>query len=246
LESRGATYDDLPRSYQRRIDECPVTLFLIQPGTPDEVKYSIFRRINTGGMTLTFQEIRNAMAKPRLREYLKRLAQDAYMKKTIGAKTKRMQDQELALRFLAFYSMDYLKSKKNITVFLDEMMEELEKMNQTELNVLEADFRTALKRSWDVFGEIAFEKLTDNGESIKRKKKNATLFEVWTVALARLSEEEINTLVAKKEILQKRHVQLITHDEMYFRSITVSTQTKNSYKIRCDKVQELIDEVLDA
>uniref|UniRef100_UPI004057B880 GmrSD restriction endonuclease domain-containing protein n=1 Tax=Candidatus Electronema sp. TaxID=2698783 RepID=UPI004057B880 len=123
----GKTYDDLPRPHQRRIDECSVTLFLIQPGTPDEVKFSIFRRVNTGGLTLNFQEIRNALTSQILRDYLRELAGDTYMKKTIGTKTKRMQDQELVLRFLAFYTMDYSQSKKNITVFLNEMMKVLEK-----------------------------------------------------------------------------------------------------------------------
>ncbi len=69
-------YGDLSRTYTRRIDECPVTLFLVQPDTPDEVKYSIFRRINTGGMTLNNQQIRNAMAKPQIRTFLRRLASD--------------------------------------------------------------------------------------------------------------------------------------------------------------------------
>ncbi|CAK8722532.1 DUF262 domain-containing protein [Candidatus Electrothrix aarhusensis] len=242
----GATYDDLPRTYQRRIDECSITIFLIQPGTPDEVKYSIFRRINTGGLTLNFQEIRNALASPRLRSYLRGLSKNKYMKKTIGANTKRMQGQELALRFLAFYTMNYLETKKNITVFLDEMMVKLEEMNKDELNLLGEKYRTALKRSWNIFGETAFEKITDNGETVKRRRKNSTLFEVWTVALARLSEDGIDRLAAKKEILQKKHIRLITNDEIYFRSITFSTQTKNSYRIRCEKVQKLINEVLDA
>ncbi|CAK8716972.1 hypothetical protein KKHLCK_06120 [Candidatus Electrothrix laxa] len=174
------------------------------------------------------------------------MSEDEYIKKTIGAKTKRMQGQELVLRFLAFYTMDYLKSKKNITVFLDEMMAELEETNQEQLDVLEKKYRTALKRSWDIFGETAFEKIAHNGDSIKRKRKNSTLFEVWTVTLARLSEDEMNTLIAHKETLREKHIQLTTHDEIYFRSITFSTQTKGSYKTRCEKVQGLIDEVLDA
>jgi len=35
---KGKGYDALPRPYKRRIDESPVTLFLIQPGTPDPVR----------------------------------------------------------------------------------------------------------------------------------------------------------------------------------------------------------------
>ncbi|WP_417912793.1 DUF262 domain-containing protein [Candidatus Electronema sp. TJ] len=242
----GKTYEDLPRTYQRRIDECSVTLFLIQPGTPDEVKFSIFRRVNTGGLTLNFQEIRNALTSQKLRNYLRELAGDTYMKKTIGAKTKRMQDQELVLRFLAFYANDYRQSKKNITVFLDEMMKKLEKMSQTELDNLAEIFRSSVKRSWDVFGDTAFEKITENGSGIRRNLKNSTLFEVWTVALARLSEEEMKTLEAKKAVLQEKHIQLMSEDDMYFQSITFSTQKKSFYQIRCDRVQKLIDEVLHA
>ncbi|MCP4294808.1 MAG: DUF262 domain-containing protein, partial [Proteobacteria bacterium] len=110
----GMKYDELHRTYKRRIDECPVTLFLIQPGTPEAVKYSIFRRINTGGLVLTDQEIRNAMVRPAIRKYLEELASYEYLKKTIGDQSRRMVDQELVLRYLAFQFMDYEQSKKNI------------------------------------------------------------------------------------------------------------------------------------
>ena len=113
-EFNGKTYEELPRTYKRRIDECTVTLFLIQPGTPEKVKYSIFRRINTGGLVLTDQEIRNAMARPSVRRYLERLADNEYLKKTVGDQKKRMIDQELVLRFLSFYTMDYGEKRRTI------------------------------------------------------------------------------------------------------------------------------------
>ena len=121
----GMKYEDLPRTYKRRIDECVVTLFLIQPGTPSAVKYSIFRRINTGGLVLNDQEIRNAMANPAVRKYLEKLANDQFLIKTIGDQSRRMVDQEMVLRYLAFRFMDYEHSKKNIAPFLDEMIEKL-------------------------------------------------------------------------------------------------------------------------
>jgi hypothetical protein len=251
-ELSGKTYDELSRTYKRRLDECPITLFLIQPGTPDKVKYSIFKRINTGGLTLNFQEIRNALTSDAVRKYLKRLSEDDYMRKTFVSKFKRMQGQELVLRFLAFYAMDYQESKKNITVFLDEMMETMERMNASELESLETAFRTAIKRSWDIFGETAFEKINPSS-STKRRRKNPVLFEVWTTSLAKLSEDETKILIAKKEILKEKHTELITKSGQenttkndYFQSITYSTQTRDSYRIRCTKVKELINEVLNA
>lgn len=242
-EFDGKDYAELPRTHQRRIDECPITLFLIQPGTPDEVKYSIFRRINTGGLVLNNQEIRNAMAKPDLRQYIENLANDGYLKKIIGEQ-KRMLDQELVLRFLAFYEMDYEHGSKNITTFLDKMMDTLKKSNSLKRTLLKNAFSKAIKRSWELFGEAAFEKRTRNAEN-RRRRKNTTLFEVWTVALARLSNEEAEKLIKFRDIIQEKHLDMMTNDNDYFRAITFSTQKKENFRIRHERVKRLIREVLN-
>jgi hypothetical protein len=242
---KGCGYDNLPRTYKRRIDECPVTLFLIQPGTPEAVKYSIFRRINTGGLTLNDQEIRNAMAKPAIRQFLEQLAGDAYLKKNIGDQSRRMVDQELVLRFLAFQFMDYGQSKKNISTFLDGMINKLESASHEELDLYKSSFETAIQRCWLIFMETAFEKST-TGETSKRRRKNSTLFEVWTNALAGLSENETEQLIKRKNMLIQNHLDLMANDNDYFRSITYSTQKKDHFHIRKSKVAQIIREVLDA
>jgi len=242
---KGKGYDDLPRTYQRRIDECPVTLFLIQPGTPDPVKYSVFRRINTGGLVLNNQEIRNAMTKPGIRKYLEDLAADEYLKKAIGDQSKRMVDQELVLRFLAFRFMDYEKSKKNIATFLDEMVNKLEKSSPDELERYKQSFQKAVKRCWLIFQEAAFEKSV-SGENAKRRRKNSTLFEVWTNAMAILTEDDTDKLIQNRDILNQKHMDLMANDNDYFRSITYSTQKKDHFRTRKIRVTELIKEVLDA
>lgn len=239
----GRNYDELPRTYQRRIDECPVTLFLIQPGTPDTVKKSIFRRINTGGLTLNDQEIRNAMASPKIREYLEDLASDDYLIKTMGNQSRRMIDQELVLRFLAFRYLDYEQSKKNIATFLDEMMEKLEKASAEELYSYKTCFKEAMARCWAIFGSEAFEK-TANGDNSRRKRKNSTLFEVWTNAISRLSNDDMHILLCSKQFLVSQNNQLLL-DNDFIKAITYSTQKKEHFRIRRDKVNELIEHVIN-
>ena len=239
----GFKYDDLPRTYKRRIDECPVTLFLIQPGTPEKVKYSIFRRINTGGLVLNDQEIRNAMTTSENREFLKNLSLDPFLIKVIGDQSRRMLDQEWVLRYLAFQFMDFGQSRKNITTFLDEMLAELEKANPADLDKYGQSFHRATKRCWEVFGIHAFEKSTDGNHAIRRRK-NSTLFEVWMVALSKLSDNEMNKLIEKKDDLVQEHLNLMAEDNDYFRSITYSTQKKDHFRIRHNKARQLIEEVL--
>jgi hypothetical protein len=241
----GKTYDDLPRTYKRRIDECPVTLFLIQKGTPEAVKYSVFRRINTGGIVLNDQEIRNAMAKPSIRKWIEELAKDEYLINIFGDRSERMMDQELVLRFLAFHYQDYEKSTKNITSFIDEMIEKLEKVTEKQLNEYKDAFKRATKRCWQIFGESAFEKQIKDAPT-RRKRKSSPLFEVWTNALVDVNERDVKTLIQRKELLIEKHTILMSDDSYYFRSITYSTQKKDHFRTRRDKVNQLIMEILNA
>ena len=243
-ELNGRKYDDLHRTYQRRINEYPVTVYMIKPGTPAEVKYSIFRRINTSGMTLTNQEIRNAMAKPDDRSFLKQIATHKYMLDTMGDLSERMMDQELVLRFWAFYHFDYFdpKNKKTIASFIDRAMEELKSSSQRYRQEFKDSFDQAITRCYNLLGEMAFEK--PPAEDGRRKRKNTTLFEVWMVTLAKLSNVEFNKLQANKGIFEEKRLNLF-EDVDFSNAITYATQKETHGRVRYAKVKELIQEVIN-
>jgi hypothetical protein len=99
----GKTYDELDRRYQRRLEETQVTVYLIDKGTPAEVKYNIFKRINTGGVSLNKQEVRHALNPGTAPKFVAKLAQLKEFTEVVKLDKKyikRMLDREYILRFM--------------------------------------------------------------------------------------------------------------------------------------------------
>jgi len=109
LNLNGKNFDELPRNLQRRIIETQVTVYLIQKGTPPEVKFNIFRRINTGGLPLSLQEIRHALNQGKSTKFLEKLSKLPEFKQATANSIsgQRMSDREFILRFLAFVINSY-------------------------------------------------------------------------------------------------------------------------------------------
>lgn len=70
----GLKFAELPRAFVRRIEETNIIAYIVKGGTPANVKYNIFKRINTGGLELTPQEIRHALYQGTATRLCKKLA----------------------------------------------------------------------------------------------------------------------------------------------------------------------------
>lgn len=108
-ELENKKYDELPRKYQRRILETELTLSTIEPGTPPAVKYNIFRRINTGGLPLSPQEIRHALNQGIATKFLTHLSQLPEFNKVTNfdksKRTKRMTENDRSRIYPGFFSL---------------------------------------------------------------------------------------------------------------------------------------------
>jgi hypothetical protein len=133
---------------QRRIEETELVINVIQPGTPDEVLMNIFKRINTGGLPLTAQEIRNALFKGPVRALLRRLVEsEEFQSATAGSiHDIRMDAQEMALRFLAFRIFGWKDYRAYaFDNFMCDAMRNLNSISDREREHLERDFLRAMR-----------------------------------------------------------------------------------------------------
>ena len=135
------TFDELPRSLRRRIEETEITAFIVNPATPPNVKYNIFKRINTGGLVLEPQEIRNALFYGPSTHYLKELsACNAFVSATGGSiRFERMQDREFCLRYVAFTALP-LDEYKDLDEWLNRSMLFLNRLDDEKFHEIYKEF----------------------------------------------------------------------------------------------------------
>lgn len=241
----GKRYEDLPRPMRRRIDETQLMVNVIEQGTPKEVMFNIFHRINTGGVFLNGQEIRHALHSGPVLKYLETLAtSEEFLQATAHSiSPKRMGDRECVLRFLSFFINPWENySERSFDSHLSGAMEQLNDMDASERQELTAVFKKAMQAAVDIFGREAFRKW--RAEDDYRRPVNKPLFETWSVGLARCTGEQIRVLVKDRAHIIDRFRELLNDDLDFHQAITSSTGGAASIKKRFRAIEDLIREHL--
>ena len=192
----GLKFDALNAKYKTRILRTQLAINILDERSPGMVVFDIFRRVNTGGISLNPQEMRNAICSDKVRNYLKTGAQsEAFLTATRNkVKDLRLDDQELFLRFITVYRRyDYqsreLKKLKpsKLTLLMDNEISELDKLSEQELNGILMAYQTSMSRCAAVFGKYAFVKVIlnrDNTIDINKDIINKSLLVGFSVLLA--------------------------------------------------------------
>ncbi|HEY9865398.1 MAG TPA: DUF262 domain-containing protein [Candidatus Obscuribacterales bacterium] len=247
-EYENKTYDELPRSFQRRINETQVIVYVVEKGTPEEVKFNIFGRINTGGLPLSPQELRHAMNPGQAPKILKNLAELEEFEKVTRIKAwrkERMEDREFILRFLAFKMTSYRDYKEgSLKVFLDQAMKKLNQLTEKEVSELEFDFRRVMKAAFEIFGDQAFRRRIYTENTGKRSEPNRALFEAWTVNLNYISDQDLQLLKQRKQLLIDKFNDLVNRDNKFIAAISQGMGAVDKVRYRISTIEKLIQEVL--
>lgn len=188
-------FSDLDAKMQGIFEDSQMYFYIIQPPTPERVKYDIFDRVNRGGTRLTNQEMRNALYRGKSTRLISELSKtDEFLRATgRGISPKRMKDNYVILRSISFYLLfqksetvleqngEAIEYKSDIDDFLAKMMIFI---NEKASDELIADCKTmflrAMNNSYEIMGEDAYRFAAYEEKDGRPRKRpiNMPLFEM--------------------------------------------------------------------
>lgn len=234
------TYQDLPFYVQRNILKAPIEAFVINPGTAPEVKYSIFQRINTLGLKLNGQEVRNAVFRGRPFEYIKDLANEQVFKDATNHKVtvKRMIDREYATRFVAFYwyMSDYFS---DIDKFLGLALQSIYEKDDLILEHTKGAFLKSMERALELLGPFAFYRFESNGAP-RGRTPNKAIFDTLSFQLANLADHDYNKIYAHRNDFKNAYIRLQNDNLVFFKSINDTTSSTRAVRDRFSILNDFI------
>lgn len=250
-QCNGKTFSELDFKMQGIFEDYQLSFYIIQPPTPERVKYDIFDRVNRGGTRLTNQEMRNALYKGHSTVMLKDLAASSVFLNATGRgiSSKRMKDQYVILRSIAFYLLkkkqhevleqngETIEYKSDIDDFLAKTMIFLnEKASKELLEDCKNTFYRAMDNCYNVLGRDAFR---FDSESGNRRPINMPLFEVLMYVFSdnKLMEDVDYTKKEAENFKRK-----FDHQQMFSGNVDSTTNLNDRY----DLAEELIKQISDA
>ncbi|HCF26968.1 MAG TPA: hypothetical protein DEV81_07105 [Cyanobacteria bacterium UBA11049] len=188
-ELEGRTYDTLPAKIRAGIDRRSISsIVLITESTSDPeealfLKQIAFERLNTGGVDLSRQEVRNCVYYGRFNQLLLELASNRIFADAWGIPTndpeelmqnnlyKKMEDAELVLRFFALRHVDDFR--KGMEGFLDLYMMNSLKFSDEDIRILEDIFIKTINLAHQIYGENLFKPYEPQSDTWKHSAYKA-------------------------------------------------------------------------
>jgi hypothetical protein len=121
------TFDELPKSVQLMFVTRPLRVTVLNDKSDRHVRFDLFERLNTGGVALTQQEIRNCIYQGPFNDLLKKLGDSKSLKAVARLKSSDQENgtrEELVLRFFAFLEK-YEHFDHSVKDFLNDYMKDV-------------------------------------------------------------------------------------------------------------------------
>ncbi len=239
------TFDDLPTKLQSVIRTRPtLRAIIILRQSDKDIKFEVFQRLNTGGVKLNPQEIRNSAYPGPLNDLILELSENTKFHKLLGIKNKNrsviyqeMRDAEFVLRYFTFKEIwpDFKGSMKRL---MDTYMEGNKDISKGQIEKLKIDFLTTLNVVENIFGDIAFRRWLPN-KNHWRAQVLASLYDAQMFACMGIETKAIK----KNDLIIMKFKKLFKNEE-FSKSITAATNNIGNFRTRVTKIRNLLLETM--
>lgn len=154
----GKTYKTLDPADILKLDDSVVHATIFQQDQPQDVLdsiYFVFERINTGGIRLSPQEIRNCVSLGPFIKRVKELNADADWRAVFGPENMRAKDEELIVRFLAMFERGAAYSRPMVG-FLNHFAADMNRASPQKIVELSEAFKNTISTVHAAIGQRAF------------------------------------------------------------------------------------------
>lgn len=238
-ELNGKKYSELPKDIKAGIDRRYLSaIILLKESSKDifseqKMKQFVFERLNTGGLRLENQEIRNALYPSKFNDLIIKLSENKIFKKLFDIGEERMENYEMVLRFFTYKSACYLGISKSTKELLDTYTRIAQKFNSKQVNELKELFENTIKFVYECFGEKAFYNLNRNPEKM--------FYDALMIASAIYLENHNFKYTKIEKTINDKKISLINENKEFFNG--KQTSIKN-VQIRVKLILELLEEEL--
>ncbi len=242
-ESKEAvSFKDLESRTRRKLEDYPLTCYLVDSSVIPRLQNEVFMRVNRGGERLTIQEIRNASNIGKVTSLLNRISNNPELR---IVPIKRKKDQYLVLRFLAYYLIrnnNLFNSIYNldnnydgIDDLLDKVMKFINIIDNDEVEKLYSLYDTCIRRSKQMFEMNSYKEFSRVDSSVV----NMIIFESWMLIISTFKDIDIEK---KLTYFFKYYLEFISNPE-FIDNILYRRDDKEKLVWRFSYIEDFIKKI---
>lgn len=205
-ECEGMSFSSIPFYLRSRLESTNIVAYVINPGTPNAVKFNIFKRINKIGKQRNREELRNVFFQDTVSKCIAELAESSEFLQATHKMISRkgMADREFVCRYFAFRLLrPFFDTTENMDDFLDKGMNALSSLSEADLEKETTRFKTTMQRCHAVLDDIAFINI-----NAARKRINKNLFDAFSYTISKLGDDEYQSLLQQREQFKEKYTRL--------------------------------------
>ena len=240
-ELNNKRFSDLPPKLQNRVEDCNLTLYIMDSKVPERVRLDIFERVDSG-VPLTRQQMRNSLYMGAATRFLKTEARTEVFLQATGHSLNKdtMRDREFVNRFSAFQLLSLEGYKGDMDDFLAQA---LKKMNSLKSEDLSRLARSSGEVSQTIIKSLANRRSgSTKARTDKQTVLNASLWDVMSTGLSRYPKEVVEPRAEKLRIAFYD----LMKDSGFDSAITKSTNSRQGVARRFRLANTMFKEVFGA